>query len=157
MQHDQIQCLFPFVDSIIPYMVKCSSSSVCAICVYVCVCACVHCAYMYVSIDLMLMLRGEVLGNNTNITHDSLGHNNSALLCIVPDRRCCTVYQDNVKADFLWPNGTVVGDAYVTRGRQIVRLHAGNLGSEMRIGKYCCTATLPDLNFDPVCVNVLEV
>jgi len=83
-----------------------------------------------------------------------------ALLCIIPDQRCCSNHHQGsgVDADFLRPNGTVIEDTahysvHVTKGNQIVRLNAGTAGDVIDSGKYCCSSQ--DLNFDPLCVHMV--
>ena len=103
----------------------------------------------------VMVFLGDILRNNSNITSKSLGEKERALLCVVPNQG------SDVNADFLRPNGTVIEDTphlplYVSKGDQIVRLNSGTAdGNVIDSGKYCCTVSSQDRNYDPLCVHLV--
>ena len=104
------------------------------------------------TLGAVLIFRGDVLSNNTNITVEYLGNNETALLCIVPE------LSSEVEAKFLWPNGTSIENSasnqlYITRGKQIIRLNSMT-PSAVQSGNYCCIVSSRVKNPAPQCVHL---
>ena len=89
--------------------------------------------------DVWLSLRGTTYQNNSNVTLEDIGENDTALLCRTNFTACC-VSPDN--GSWFFPNGTRVfsyGDFYRTRGEMVVHLNRRRGGVE---GIYRCE--IPD-------------
>ena len=110
----------------------------------------------------LLMLDGEIIEEDSNITFGSIQVKGQALLCVIPNKHCCDT-EGTVTAEFLYPNGTYLSayegctdGMYITRGKHIVRLnHASGLAEVFPpAGSYCCSVSTGDGTEKRTCVNL---
>ena len=99
--------------------------------------------------DVWFSLNGTTYQNNSLVTLEDIGENNTALLCITNLTACCQhpYTGDNGSAIGNWffpngsrvPSGTNEWDFYRSRKQSVVLLHRRRGGVE---GIYCCE--IPD-------------
>ena len=119
--------------------------------------------YSDLSVDVspLLMLNGEVLERDSNLTFGRIMEGQRALLCVVPSRRS----NETVVAEFLYPAGAAVSvpercthGLYLTRGNQVVGLNrvAGlaNVTMPPPEGSYCCSVSTSDGTRKKSCINL---
>ena len=109
-------------------------------------------AYIKHSGDILFSLNGQTYKNNSLVTLQSIGENDTALLCMTNLSDCCqSPYAGSVMPDWLFPNGTAVPsvnlsgtsdlnwDFYSDRGQMVVRMQRRRGGED---GIYRCE--IPD-------------
>ena len=86
--------------------------------------------------DIWFSLNGRTYKNNSLVTLDDIGENDTALLCMTNLSDCCqSPYAGSVMSDWWFPNGTAVPSAnlsetsdlnwefYSDRGQMVVRMY----------------------------------